>query len=446
MTTSNQPTFGRPAHTKTKGDHIPGQMIVRVHRGALEPVLGAARLRFDRTEANLLPESVAEPLDYLRRSAGLKSIVPVFSSQHQRLARSDLKGVARQRVAVLSSVSDSESEELAGITLATLPAKEVTPGLMKKVEAAPAIEYVELVPARWLLAAGSVDPLCNLQWGLRAIRWFQAKRTNADAVRVAVLDTGIDAAHPDLKKIDIDYDHTGLSARDLIGHGTHVSGIIAALTNNSVGISGVAKTTLAVWKIFPDEPDGGDFFVDTVRYLRALNAVIGAGAKVLNLSIGGTASSQTEELLFRRLERNGVTVVAAMGNEYEEGDPTEYPGAYDGVLAVGSVAETLARSAFSNTGNHIGLVAPGSNILSTLPTRGSPYLDETDYASWSGTSMATPHVAGAAALVAAQEPTWTAADIKKHLRKTARRLPRMRGTSWTKTYGSGLLDLEKALS
>src|SRR5687768_11647170 len=109
-------TFGRPARARARDDHVRGQMILRVHSGAVQPVAGAARLRFSRAEADLLPESVAQPLDYLQREAGLRSVVPMFSTTRLRLQRSGLRGGARQKVAVLSSVTDSESEELAGIS------------------------------------------------------------------------------------------------------------------------------------------------------------------------------------------------------------------------------------------------------------------------------------------------------------------------------------------
>lgn len=129
---------------------------------------------------------------------------------------------------------------------------------------------------------------------------------------------------------------------------------------------------------------------------------------------------------------------------YEDGNPKEYPAAYAGVLAVGSIAENLRRSSFSNTGKHIALVAPGSNILSTVPTRGSAYRKDTGYASHSGTSMATPHVAAAAALVLARYPSRNALWVKNRLRDTARQLPAMK-RAWTVAYGNGLLDLSQAL-
>lgn len=121
----------------------------------------------------------------------------------------------------------------------------------------------------------------------------------------------------------------------------------------------------------------------------------------------------------RGLERFGVVVVAAMGNDFEQGDPTSFPAAYEGVLAVGATNELDRRAPFSNTGRHIGLVAPGANILSTVPTRKSDYRDDRNYAVWNGTSMAAPHVTAAAALVAAKNPSWAAAQVKAHLCSTA---------------------------
>lgn len=447
---SDQPTFGGTTHL----DYAPGQIVLRVHEEAVRPYVEAGAA-MSVESARRLPDSVSEPLDYLRREAGASAVRPLFVSSRVRAraratatrAGRSLPARERQRIAIVASVAESESEELAGLTVVDVPKDKVSADLLRKVSSSPAIDFAEPMPARWLTRAHQSEPTQNRQWGLRAINWYQATRPDASDVTVAVLDTGVDANHSDLRSLSIDYHHEGLSSRDIVGHGTHVSGIISATTNNEVGVNGVARCKLLVHKVFADDPaDDGEFYVDGDRYLRALNAVIEAGAKVLNLSLGGTLRSQAEQILFNRLERFGVTVVAAMGNEFERGNPTEYPAAYDNVFAVGATAETDLRAAFANTGRHIQLAAPGSNILSTLPATRSSYRDEVEYGSWSGTSMATPHAAAAAALVAAKHPEWAPAEINDRLIKTARKVPDMKGRAFTQVYGNGVLDLERALS
>ncbi|HET6922718.1 MAG TPA: S8 family serine peptidase, partial [Anaeromyxobacteraceae bacterium] len=348
------------------------------------------------------------------------------------------------RLAAAASVLRAEEESLAGFAVVRLDPRKSVAAALRKLEGAKGIALAEAMPARWVQA--EADPLLNRQWGLRAIRWFQARRPEAEGLAVAVIDTGVDPDHPDLRGVVRAYHHRGLKAADVVGHGTHVSGIIAALVDNDQGIAGVARTRLEVWKVFPDEPEQGDFYVDGERYLQALNAVRRSGARVLNLSLGGTERSETEAILFRQLDTAGVVVAAAMGNAADQGNPTMYPAAYPGILAVGAVAESLRRAPFSNTGRHIGISAPGVNVLSTLPARPAPpYRAEIEYAAWSGTSMAAPHVAGAAALVLARNPGWRPQQVKDRLRGTAAKLAGMRGRPWTPSYGDGLLDLEAAL-
>jgi hypothetical protein len=383
---SDVPTFCAPAHDRL--EYVPGSIVVRLH------------------------DDVREPFDYLEREAGAHTV-----------------------------------EQLDGdLTIVWVDEGAVSPQLLRTVESSPAVAFAERLPARWLSAAEEADPRHNRQWGLRAIRWFDAEPPEADGVTVAICDTGVDEAHPDLTGVVAAYDHEGASATDIVGHGTHVSGIVAARTDDAAGVVGVASCRVAMWKVFPDEPTAGNFYVDGSRFLRALNAVATSGAKVLNLSLGGTQASQAEQLLFDRLDAAGVTVVAAMGNEHDHGNPVEYPAAYEHVLAVGAVAETNRRSPFSNTGAHIGLAAPGSNVLSTLPTEASSVRPDTRYASWSGTSMATPHVAAAVALVAARHPDWTPADTKQHLRNRAAKVSDMRGKSFTEEFGAGLLDIAALLA
>jgi subtilisin family serine protease len=449
---SDQPSFGGRSKRQ---EYVPGEYFVRVHPDALRPhVPASARARgggrgrtmaFTAATAAALPEGVTQPLDYLRDNVGLKKIRPLFAeSAPAGLARASVSGRQRDRLAMAASVVIEDDDDLAGIAVAELDPKARSAAL-RHAESANAIDFIEPVPARWL-AAGKPDPMANLQWGLRAIRWFDTPLPGASAVTVGILDTGIDERHPDLVGVPVDYTHAG-RAEDIVGHGTHVAGIIAAETNNAVGIAGVASCRIHMWKVFPDEPwDDGEYYVDTDLFHDALRSAADSGLTVLNMSLGGTAKSRTEQLLVRRLLDRGVLVVAAMGNEFHRGNPIEYPGAYAGVLAVGAIAENRERSDFSNTGSHIGICAPGSKILSTLPRRRSSYRSEKMYASWSGTSMATPHVAAAAALVAAKDPAKGPADIDAHLRKTAATLAAMKGKKRTNEYGEGLLDLARALS
>ena len=135
-----------------------------------------------------------------------------------------------------------------------------------------------------------------------------------------------------------------------------------------VGIAGIANCRLHCWKVF-DDPKGSskEAEFNFEFYSQALANALDSDVKVVNLSLGGEESSQAEAIVFRELRNAGVVVVAAMGNEFEEGNPKEFPAAYEGVLAVGAVDEVGRRASFSCTGPHIGLVAPGVNILSTVP-------------------------------------------------------------------------------
>ncbi len=432
-------------------DFVPGLLVVRVEEdvvSGLPDIRSASRAALKRLS---LPEKVNRPFRTLQRGRTLLEACPVFAKTTRGApvprARASLPA------AFAASVRDSENEDLRGITLLRLSKRANLAQVEKELAGSPGVAYVHRVPARWAAGGRSAkprvnDPLVNRQWGLRAIKWFNvAKLPDASAVKVAVLDTGIDTDHTDLAFSG--YSHEGARAEDVVGHGTHVAGIIGARVNNKAGIAGVCQCDLWIWKIFGDRPAAdGEYYVDELLYQRALNAARNQGARVLNLSIGGTVYTQTEALLIRRLIAAGCVVVAAMGNEFDQGNPVEYPAAHKGVVAVAASDEANRRARFSNTGRHVALSAPGTNILSTLPTKTSPYrgAGETEYAAWSGTSMAAPHVAAAAALVLASDPSLTPAQVADRLRKTAARVPAMKKRKWTQEYGSGLLDLEAALS
>jgi subtilisin family serine protease len=131
-------------------------------------------------------------------------------------------------------------------------------------------------------------------------------------------------------------------------------------------------------------------------------------------------------------------------DEYEEGNPTSYPAALDGVVAVGASTEVDRRAPFSNTGPHIDLVAPGSNILSTVPTYPSALASTTDYEAWPGTSMATPFVTATVALLLAKKVNATPSLVTEALHRGADRVVGV--TGFTETYGHGRLNIRKTLA
>jgi subtilisin family serine protease len=312
------------------------------------------------------------------------------------------------------------------------------------------VEYAFVPPVkRYLLpppATTGPDPLLSRQWGHGAVGINVARSSagfvEATGVRVAVVDSGIDESHPDLQGGTISSYTNFISTedkRDIVGHGTHVAGIIAAQINNAVGIAGLCQASIEVIKGLP-HPDAT---YDADEYYRALAYAVDTGAPVLNLSLGGKFDPVERDLIEEALEAE-ITVVAAMGNDYQAGNPIEYPAAYTGVIAVGACDELDRRATFSCTGDHIALVAPGVRILSTVPTYPSHFTEATLYDSWPGTSMATPFVAAAAALLRAKDPTLTAKAVARRLRATAD--PVAAANAFPNAeYGAGRLNIAAAL-
>ncbi len=463
--------YGNPAmgaQTVERAHRTPpketGEVVVRfdpaVVRAALAapPAAGKRGARAART-AGPLPPTLSEPLAWLAHNCGLKHVEPLFAAAGRGRPHAAAGGGragarhAAHEAAVVASVREPPQDFLAGFGLLRLDPKAVNDRMLRKLADQQGVLAADRVPRRWMLAKkakpAQVDPLRNSQWALRAIGWFDQKLPDASDVDVAVLDTGVDATHPDLARRIAHYDTGGHSRDDLIGHGTHVSGIVAAIADNDIGVTGVANCRLRVWKIFGDTPESdGEIYVDGDTYLRALGYAAASPARVVNLSIGGGDANSVEQSLFDLLRERGKVVVAAMGNEYEEGNPVEYPSAYRNVIGVGAVSVSLRRSSFSNTGDHIGLVAPGRHILSTLPMKRSAFRepDEVEYAFWDGTSMATPCVAGCLALAFAKKPKLAAADVAANLRKLVRKVPGMKGKAFTRQYGYGLVSIPRILA
>lgn len=341
----------------------------------------------------------------------------------------------------------------------------------------PAVEFAAPVAVRYLMAAGRPPSAASL-WNLQRIHWAQARARagfkEAGDIRVGVIDSGIETGHPDLggRVSHYDFAHPVLpgasSAKDILGHGTHVSGTIGAVIGNEFGINGICQAPLFVWKVFKDEAEfdgsGYSYFVDPVMYRNALDDCLDKGIRVLNLSLGGAGEPDpAERARFDRLLAAGCSVVAAMGNERMLGSPVSYPAAIPGVVAVGATSLDDRVAQFSNRGGHISLCAPGVAVWSTLPTYpgnhgyaaeraggqvrpGQAIPRETHYGAWQGTSMAAPHVTAALALLLANKGPLSPARARDRLMETAERPRHMRSPSFDEDYGAGVLDLVRLLS
>ncbi|MCX5427523.1 S8 family serine peptidase [Streptomyces sp. NBC_00257] len=269
--------------------------------------------------------------------------------------------------------------------------------------------------------------------------------------KVAVLDTGYDRNHPDLKNAVVaSQDFTGDGdVQDMQGHGTHVSSIIAGSGAASAGrYAGVAPgAELVEGKVLDNDGYGYDSWI-----LAGMQWAVDQDAGVVNMSLGQTAASDGTDPLSAAVDRlsaeHGTLFVIAAGNSGDH--TTSAPGAADAALTVGSVTKSGAMSPFSSRGPREGRPAvkpeisgPGSDIVAA---RAAGTLDDAavteQYASLSGTSMAAPHVAGAAALLAQRHPDWSGARLKAALIGSAARVD---GATVSDT-GSGLTDVPAALA
>jgi major intracellular serine protease len=218
-----------------------------------------------------------------------------------------------------------------------------------------------------------------------------AKGNEGEGMVIAIIDTGVDYNHPDLKdNILGGKDFTGKGDyMDGNGHGTHVAGTICA-TNSGSGIVGVApKAKILALKALDDEGSGSnDWITQAIKY------AIQQKVNVISMSLGGESDYSPMHKAIKEARNAGIIVVCAAGNEGDGNTDTEeysYPGAYHEVFEVGAVDFNKNLAPFSNTNHEVDILAPGVQILSTYPGGG--------YAKLSGTSMATPHVSGAVALI-----------------------------------------------
>ncbi|MFA7327082.1 MAG: S8 family peptidase [Candidatus Kapaibacterium sp.] len=332
------------------------------------------------------------------------------------------------------------------------------------------VEYAEPIPKSYIFANETNDPDLNQLYHLYLIKAFEAwNLMTGDTVLIGIVDTGIDFDHEDLKNQvwynpgeqgkdefgndkstnGIDDDNNGF-VDDWRGwdfgsesgydndpsyggdHGVHVSGIAAAQVNNNVGVAGVSPRA----KILPVKI-GPDFGLDNSVYNEFEGLLYAAmmGADVINCSWGSTGFSQSNALVVQTATEFGALIVAAAGNNNR--NQAFYPASYEGVLSVASSADDDVRSGFSNYNTRVDISAPGTFIYSTVP--------DNKYDFKSGTSMASPVAAGAAAVLRSQFPDYTAQQIKSLIIVNTDNIDEL-NPGFEGLAGSGRLNLYKAIT
>ena len=351
----------------------------------------------------------------------------------------------------------------------------------------PEIEYIEpnyIISLNNFEVLGDttpIDSMFNKQWGLvntgknlggifsqgvagedinMSKAWEITKVSTGDQViKIAVIDTGVDYTHPDLKsqidvnemelngKPGVDDDGNGYiddiygydfankdgDPMDGNGHGTHCAGVIGA-GHNSIGIAGVMSNVKIVPIKFLSDAGSGE----TIDAISAIDYAIKRGVHVMSNSWGGGEKEQSLLDAITAAEAAGITFIAASGNESNNNDKkSSYPANYDisNVISVGSFTGTGSKSSFSNYGlKTVHVTAPGSSILSTYKRGG--------YSSLSGTSMATPHVAGVVGLILSMEPHLTPLEIRERLINTSVKTEKLKAAS----LSGGRVDAFRAIT
>lgn len=253
----------------------------------------------------------------------------------------------------------------------------------------------------------------------------------ANNIKVAVVDTGINLSHTDLKnniKGGVNTINSKKNSNDDNGHGSHVAGIIAAV-NNSVGVVGVGHE-IDLYSVKVLGANGSGYVSDIIE---GIQWSMNNGMNVVNMSLGTTSDVVAFHDAVIAAKNAGIVVVSAAGNSGPGDNTVIYPAKYEESIAVAATNSSDGQPSWSSRGTEVDIAAPGNYIYST-------YKNGT-YATLSGTSMSTPHVAGAAAMVLATHPGFTPSQVQAHLQNNAEFIPGLSSNQ----QGSGLVDVEKAV-
>jgi serine protease len=358
--------------------------------------------------------------------------------------------------------SSSEPVGSTGIELMDIGGADVR-AAVEELRACPAVEYAEPDYVR-SVGFNPDDPYyssaSNYQWNMKnppgsgGIDMPNAwdLETGSTSIVVAILDTGVAyrtgggyTQAPDLAGTSFvqgyDFINNDPYADDDHGHGTHVCGTVAQTTNNALGCAGVAFGT----RVMPVKVLNSDGIGNDSELINGIAFAADHGAEVINMSLGGPDHSAALQDACNYAALKDVVICAAAGNADIEA--VEYPAAYPACVAVGATNKAKARASYSNFGAELDVVAPGGDSTSQIyqqtfkregqPSSGFAYKGKT------GTSMATPHVSGLAALVRAHQATWTAAETRAAIASSCYDLG---AAGWDAQFGWGLIDATAALN
>ncbi len=369
--------------------------------------------------------------------------VPTFADTHRGLPLVRL--IVKYRPTFFSSSRLDESAVHEGVVVDRIPQLNVLVIEVPRARAQAAIQAYRTDPdvmyveedTQVVAAFTPNDPEFNLhQYSPQIIQADKAWdiTTGQADILVAVVDTGADMNHPDLQNKVLpgwDFVNDDNDPSDDNGHGTHVTGIIAAATNNGVGIAGIGYNT-RVMAVKVLSSSGAGYYS---KVAQGITYAADHGARIINLSLRGTVDSSLLKDAVDYAWNKGSLIVAAAGNDGS--DAPVYPAAYDHVVAVSATDWDDRHWSASNYGDYVDLAAPGVGIYSTDWEGGAG-----PYASRSGTSMASPHVAAVAALMLSVNPNLTNQDLENLLESSAVDLGE---PGWDPLYGYGRVDAYQAV-
>lgn len=278
-------------------------------------------------------------------------------------------------------------------------------------------------------------------WALSAVQADLTSDASSSWVKICVVDTGVDITHEDLDATRLTGSSiqpasgnfsVGMWNEDSYGHGTHMTGSLIAIGDNGKGSKGTLPNRIASVHAAKVINHSGYWNFYSSDVIAAVEDCIQSGAQIINMSLGGTSRSDTEEQALRQAYEQGVLLLSAAGNR---GDSTIfYPAGYESVVSVGAIDSSLLAWDYTQNNSSVELAAPGVSVRSTLPNN--------QYSSFDGTSVATAYASGVAALIWSENSECTSTQVRSVLQNTAKDLG---PTGRDLTYGFGLVQAKNGV-